>query len=279
MIENNKTKLPISAVMVIYNEEKVLERAIKSFCGLVDEIIIVHDGKCADKSLEIARKYTDKIFEREHAGVSERHRPFAYQLARNDWVLHLDADEYLSPELKSKLEDLISGDAGIYEISWSTFHNQKHHFWFYKRALFKKSQAYFIGVAHEAAEPLSKMVKIQKTKCALLHEPLHDSLSFSVFRNKWKKLGRIQARQMLEDFSTIPKWNCPLKNWEPHRRVRIKHPILAGMVAMPAFHAFHCLKNFLKHRNPYILKAGFFAFLYHIHLYYFLNKYRKDAKT
>ena len=52
-------KLSVSVVMVIYNEEKLFERAIGSFYDLVDEIIIVHDGKCIDQSLEIARKYTE----------------------------------------------------------------------------------------------------------------------------------------------------------------------------------------------------------------------------
>jgi glycosyltransferase involved in cell wall biosynthesis len=278
MSENEKIRLPVSAVMVIYNEEKVLERALKSFHDIVDEIIIVHDGKCSDKSLEIAKRYTDKIFELEHVGISERHRPFAYNVAKNDWILHLDADEYLSPELKSEIGNLISDDVGIYEVSWSTFQSQKHHFWFYKRALFKKSKVYFVGVAHEAAEPLNKKVKIKKTECALMHEPLYDNLSYSVFQKKWKNLSKIQARQLLEDFSVVPKWNCPLDNWERHRRIRKKHPILFGMIATPVFHTFHCAKNFLKDRNVHILKMGIFAFLYHIHLYYYLNKYKKDEK-
>jgi len=278
-MENRESKkLPISAVMVIRNEEGVLERALKSFCDVVDETIIVHDGKCLDRSLEIAKKYTDKIIEAEQIGQAEKHRVKTYGMAKNDWVLQIDADEYLSPELKSKLKDLISGDAGIYEISWSTFFNGKHHFWHRKRALFKKSQIYFIGISHEAVNPVRKDVVVKKTGCALLHEPAYDNANFVVFRKKWKKWAAIQAEQLLEDFSSIPRWNCPLKDWEPHRCARIKHPILAGMIATPVFHAFHCLKDFLRHRNSYILKAGFFAFLYHIQLYYYLNKYKKNAK-
>lgn len=271
-------KLPISAVMVIYNEEKVLERALKSFCDLVDEIIIVHDGKCVDKSLEIAGKYTDKIFELEHIGVSEKHRPFAYKMAKNDWVLHLDGDEYLSPKLRLELENLISGNADIYEVSWSTCHKEKHYFWFYKRALFRKSRVYFIGAAHEAVKPLSKEVKIKKTDHPLLHKPPQNNLSYSVFQNKWKKISRIQANQFLEDFSQIPKWNCPLNDWEKHRRLRIHHPILLGMLATPVFHAFHCVKNFLKWRNPYILRMGIFATFYHIYFYYYINKLKKNGR-
>lgn len=279
MIENDKKKLPISAVMVIYNEEQILERALASFHDLVDEIIIVHDGKCADRSLEIARKYTDKIFELEHIGASERHRPFAYQQAKNDWILQLDADEYLSEELKSELGNLISAGIDIYELPWSTFLNQKHYFWYYKRALFRKSKIFFVGVTHESAKQLNDAVKVEKIRAALLHKPLCNNFSYSSFQTKWKKLSQIQAKQLLEDFSSIPKWNYPIDDWEQSHRIRIQHPILLGMIATPAYHTFFCIKDFLRHRNLHILKLGLFSFFYHIHLYYYLSKYKRNGKS
>jgi glycosyltransferase involved in cell wall biosynthesis len=272
-------KLPISAVMVIYHEEKILERSLKSFCDIVNEIIIVHDGKCADRSLEIAGKYTDKIFELGHVGASERHRPFTYQKAKNDWILQLDADEYLSEDLRNNLERLIADEVDAYDVLSSICRKGRQHFIFYKRMLFRKSRMYFIGVTHEAAKPVSKNARIKKTEHKLMHEPSYDNLSFSVFRNKWKKLSKIQAKQLLEDFSAIPKWNCSLTDWERHRRIREKHPVLLGMVATPVYHAHQCVKNFLRHRDPYFLKQLFFSSLYHIHLYYYLNKYKKNGKA
>src|SRR4030042_3942407 len=278
-MENKKfKKLPVSAVMVIYNEELVIERALRSFCDIIDEIIVIHDGKCTDNSLEIFRKYTDKVFEMERIGQAERHRVKTYEMAKNDWILQLDADEYLSFELKSSLENLLAGHVGIYEISWSTFFNRKYYFWHCKRALFRKSKVYFIGVSHESVKPVGKQVSIKRISYPLLHEPLYDNTNIAAFRSKWREWARIQARQLLEDFSSIPKWNCPLDDWEKHRQMRIKYPILLGMFATTAFHAFYSAKNFLKHRNLYFLKMGFFASLYHFHLYYYLNKYKKNAK-
>jgi glycosyltransferase involved in cell wall biosynthesis len=271
-------KLPISAVMVIYNEEKVIERALRSFCNLVDETIIIHDGKCSDKSLEIARKYTNKIFKLEHIGHAERHRVKTYEMARNNWVLQLDADEYLSSELAGNLKDLIRGSADIYEVSWSTFLENKHYFWHHKRALFKKNKVYFIGAIQESVKPIDKSISIQKTGYALLHEPSYHNATFAIFQKKWRKWAKLQAGELTEYFFSIPKWNCSLDDWEDHRRLRIRHPILLGMIATSAYHVFHCAKKFLKHKNPYILRMGFFACLYHIHLYYYLNKLRKNAK-
>jgi len=264
--EFNK-KLPISAVMVIYNEEKVLERALRSFYDVVDEIIIVHDGKCADKSLEIARKYTDKIFELEHIGEAERHRPFTYQKAKNDWILQVDADEYLSEDLRNNLKNLISKEVGIYDVLSTAYYRGKHYYdIFYKRMLFKKSSIYFIGVTHEAAKPLDKNAKTEKTEFALMHEHPYDNLSFQIFQKKWKAWAKLQAAQLLEDFSTIPKWNCNLNDWEPNRRIRINCPILFGIIATSIYGIFTSIKLFLKHRKYFILKLGFFSFMYNIYL-------------
>ncbi|MCX6766946.1 MAG: glycosyltransferase [Candidatus Moranbacteria bacterium] len=265
--------------MVIYNEEALIERAILSCVDIVDELIIIHDGKCSDRSLEIARKYTNKIFERPHIGQAEKHRVFALEKAANDWVLQLDADEYLSGELQDNLEKLISGSADIFDVSWSTYHKNIHHFWYYKRILFKKSKVYFVGISHEGAKPIHKNIRIKKTNLALYHEPLYDNSTFATFQTKWKKWTKIHARQLFEDFVSIPKWNCDLSDWEPQQKMRIDHPILLGMIAGPAYHSVHTLKNFLKHREFVLLKLGFLSSMYHFHLYHNLAKLKRNGKS
>lgn len=271
-------KLPITAVMVIYNEEALIERALQSCFDIADEIIVVHDGKCQDKSLEIARKYTDKIYELDHVGEAERHRVFSYQSAKNDWILQLDADEYLSEELKLNMEKLVSDRVDIYEIPWSTFHKGKHYFWYSKRMLFRRSRVYFIGVSHEYVKPIDKNVVIKKTNFKLFHEPLYDNCTFDNFLKKWKKWTQIQAKQFLDNFSDIPKWNCHLSDWEYHRKIRIEHPIIMGMLATPAYNAFFSMKDFLVHRKILILKIGFLALLYHTSLYYYVIILKKKNK-
>ena len=121
-------KLPITAVMVIRNEEKLLERSLRSFADLVDEIVIVHDGPCADRSLEIARRYTDKIFVRQPEGTSERHRPFSYAQASHDWLLEIDPDESLSPEFRARLPELVNDPAAdLYDVAWPTVHGGRRY--------------------------------------------------------------------------------------------------------------------------------------------------------
>ncbi|MBN8550316.1 MAG: glycosyltransferase family 2 protein, partial [Deltaproteobacteria bacterium] len=77
-----------------------IERCLESvkWC---DEVIVVDSGS-KDRTLEIARRYTDKIFEREWPGFVAQKR-FALQQCSSDWVLNIDADEVVSPELRDQI--------------------------------------------------------------------------------------------------------------------------------------------------------------------------------
>src|SRR4051794_6312308 len=86
----------ISAFMICKNEEKVIANALESL-KWADEIIIV-DGYSIDKTLEVAKLFTDKIFQREWTNFGEQ-RNFALQKCSHPWVFFLDADEVCSPEL------------------------------------------------------------------------------------------------------------------------------------------------------------------------------------
>ena len=93
----------ISVVINTYNAERDLERvldAVKDF----DEVLIC-DMESTDKTLDIAKKYGCRIvtFERKTYNIVEPAREFAIHEARFDWVLVVDADEIVTPELKQYL--------------------------------------------------------------------------------------------------------------------------------------------------------------------------------
>src|SRR5579862_5338849 len=96
----------ISACLVVRNEEAVIERCLHSLAGVVDEIVLIHDGECTDRTLEIAERFGARITVADHAGGNEPHLPFAFALATGEWLLRLDADEFLSPELRAALPGL-----------------------------------------------------------------------------------------------------------------------------------------------------------------------------
>jgi glycosyltransferase involved in cell wall biosynthesis len=94
---------PISAAVITCNEEHNIREALQSI-SWVNEIIVVDSGS-SDGTLEICRSFTDKIFHREWTGYVDQ-KNYAVDQAGNDWILSLDADERLSPELCGEIKAL-----------------------------------------------------------------------------------------------------------------------------------------------------------------------------
>jgi len=139
----------ISACIISFNEEKKIEDCLKSLVGIADEIIVV-DSNSTDNTVAIAQKYTDRIILQDFLGFIEQ-KNFAVQQAENDWVLSLDCDERLSPEL----QDAISGikgtieQADAYRMPRKTFYIYRwlNHCWYpdIKIRLFNKNNAHWGG--------------------------------------------------------------------------------------------------------------------------------------
>jgi glycosyltransferase involved in cell wall biosynthesis len=104
--------LPLSAVIITRNEEANIERCLKSlqFC---DQIILVDSGS-TDKTVEIAKIYTGEVYVRPWAGFAKQKNEAAL-LAKNKWILSVDADEVVPPSLQAEIKGLFeSGKYALY---------------------------------------------------------------------------------------------------------------------------------------------------------------------
>lgn len=97
----------ISVNIICRNEEKNIEDCLKSVLW-ADEIIVV-DAESADRTLEIAKKYTDKVFVNKWEGFAKQ-RTFALEKSKKDWVLALDADERCSSGLKEEIVSFVASN-------------------------------------------------------------------------------------------------------------------------------------------------------------------------
>jgi glycosyltransferase involved in cell wall biosynthesis len=90
----------VSAVIIAFNEEADIARALKSvrWC---DEIVVVDSGS-TDRTIEICKAYGCRVLHREFAGYGEQ-KAFAVKHATNDWVFVVDADEEVSPALQHEI--------------------------------------------------------------------------------------------------------------------------------------------------------------------------------
>ena len=108
--------LQLSAVVITYNEEKNIRRCIKSIQPVADEIIVV-DSFSKDGTRQICEEEGVKFVEHAFEGHIQQ-KNFAVSIASNDFVLSLDADEFLSEELaNSILEAKKSGTRQAYSMN------------------------------------------------------------------------------------------------------------------------------------------------------------------
>jgi glycosyltransferase involved in cell wall biosynthesis len=91
----------ISAVIITYNEENLIERCLASLDGIVDEIVIV-DSYSTDRTEEICKKYNAKFVQHHFEGFRDQ-KNYALSLATYDNILALDADEALSETLRESI--------------------------------------------------------------------------------------------------------------------------------------------------------------------------------
>jgi len=137
----------LTVSIITLNEEKNLERTLKSVQDFADEIVIVDSGS-TDKTEEIAKKFGAKFVYQEWLGYGAQ-RNKAIDLATSDWVLNIDADEEISPELAKRIKAIKENSRyKVYKINFmSVCFNKKikHGGWSnsYRIRLFRKDAGRF----------------------------------------------------------------------------------------------------------------------------------------
>lgn len=136
----------LSAVVITYNEENNIERCLGSL-GFADEIVVL-DSFSTDRTVELARKYTGNVACREFTGFSDQWNA-ALEMAREDWVLIVGADEVVSDKLAAEITDAIAdGSCDGYRmprLTWFVGRPIQHCGWYpdYQLRLARKSRARF----------------------------------------------------------------------------------------------------------------------------------------
>ena len=101
--------IPVSAFIITKNEELRLPRTLAALQPWVDEIVVVDSGS-TDRTVELAGLMGATIFHREWSGYGGQ-KHFAEQQCRNEWVLNVDADEVITPDLSLEICALFADDA------------------------------------------------------------------------------------------------------------------------------------------------------------------------
>lgn len=98
--------IKISVALATFNEEKNIRDCLQSVKDIADEIIIV-DGNSSDSTVDIANSFTAKIIKVPNDPMFHRMKQLAFDTAKGEWILYLDADEKVSPELAQEVKKII----------------------------------------------------------------------------------------------------------------------------------------------------------------------------
>lgn len=103
------SRVPVSVYVITKNEEARIARALRSVIDWADEVLVVDSGS-SDRTVAIAEEIGARVLHRDWTGYGPQKR-FAEEQCRHKWVLNLDADEEVSPELASEIADVITSNA------------------------------------------------------------------------------------------------------------------------------------------------------------------------
>lgn len=187
----------VSAAVLARDEERFLDDCLASL-GWADELLVVVDSASRDGTLEIARRHTPHVHLRPFVSFPEQ-RNAALELARSQWVLFVDADERVSPELAAEVRQVLAA-APTVDGFWIPRRNficgreVRHAGWWpdEQLRLLRRSRARFdpAQVVHEVA--------ILASGAGRLRHPLvhlnYDSLA--EFRAKQERYSRLEAERL-----------------------------------------------------------------------------------
>ena len=201
-----QTQPKISATIITKNEEANIAACIQSLAW-ADEIVVVDSGS-TDKTVEIARQFTDKVFVETWQGQGHQ-KNRAVELARGPWIVSLDADERISPELAREIRSAIEDDPdaafamrrkNMYQGRWI-----RHCGWWpdWVKRVFRKDTARFsTDVIHDSLQPDTP---IRHLKHPIEHHSFHSPEDF-LNRAYW--YAHHQALEMHRDGRKASAWTA-----------------------------------------------------------------------
>ncbi len=198
----------LSVILITRNEEANLADCLASLEGIAEQIVVV-DTNSSDRTLEIARNYGAVVGQPADWPGFGPQKNRALELATGDWVLSLDADERLTPALRSEILTAIHHSAhvdcfAIPRLSWYCGRFIRHSGWSpdYVDRLFRRGTARFSDdLVHERLIPNGPVAKLENP---MLH------FSFMNFSQVLQKIDRYSTASAEQAFAKGRRSN-PLK--------------------------------------------------------------------
>ncbi|MGX8852192.1 tetratricopeptide repeat-containing glycosyltransferase family 2 protein [Amedibacillus sp. YH-ame10] len=167
--------ISISVCMIVKNEEDVLARCLDCAKQIADEIIIVDTGS-SDTTKQIAKEYTDNVYDFSWCEDFSKARNYSFSKATKDYCMWLDADDIILDEDIRKFQALKQSMNGTEDIVMMKYHTGFDEqgipvFSYYRERLIKNDRTHvWEGVIHEV---ISLRGNIRYEEIAITHRKVH----------------------------------------------------------------------------------------------------------
>ena len=165
----------ISLCMIVKNEEMHIARCLDSVAELVEEIIVVDTGS-ADRTVELASKYTSKVYSYPWNDDFSAARNYSFSKATMDYCMWMDADDILEDTQKDKflqLKETLPQDVDTVMMKYNTSFDEagRPSFSYFRERWIRNSSQYrWIGAVHEVIPPVGNIIY---SDIAVCHKKLH----------------------------------------------------------------------------------------------------------
>jgi len=217
----------ISGLIITFNEEKNIQEVLECF-DFCDEIIVV-DSFSTDKTVEIASKNPKvKIIQNTFEDFTKQ-RNLALDSAKNDWVIFLDGDERITPDLRTEI------------INEMNLPEKKDAYYFYRKFYFAGKPIHYSGTQTDKNFRL-----LRKSKCRYIAEKkVHETLKVN------GTVGEFRSKLL----------HYSVSDYESYRNKMIHYGFLKGQELFSKGKKFNSLTQFTKATfkffKTYFLRLGF----------------------
>jgi hypothetical protein len=226
----------LTLVVCVHNQRDLLERLLQKAEGCYDDLVVVHDGP-DETGIGVAVKAAGgRFFERPRAFQQEPHLPFAFGQTRHDWILHFDADEFPSEEMKKWLQEFrrapeppaeISGFTCIWPL-WDGQRTVSKKWPAGRNFLFDRRKVRLFGMAEQAVVPDGQFRPVD---LVLHHQPKRKSYGLCniLVRKQAYHWRRVIVQSLLGKPTDLPCWRWESENWPVEwERIR-QHPLQTAL--------------------------------------------------
>lgn len=190
----------LSVCIIVKNEEDCIARVLSQAKQFADEIIVVDTGS-TDSTINLAKKYADKVLNFKWQDDFSAARNYAFSLAKSDYIMWLDADDVVTQKNIEKINNLKASntDADVFMCKYNMDFDEDEHprlSFFRERILKRAANFKWQGIVHEVIVPRGK---IEQTDIEIEHRKMHandERRNLKIYEKALKEGKVFSAREL-----------------------------------------------------------------------------------